>query len=244
MMPSILAIWVASYIQKFFTKMTPDVIKVFVVPLFTLLITVLLTFLVVGPVANTLSDGLTNLFQAIMNFNPIVFGLVLGILWQVLVMFGMHWALIPLAISDVATNGSLSILSAALLPCFTQTGVLGAIMLKTKEEKVRTISMPAFVSSIFGVTEPAIYGVTLPMKTPFYISCGVSELMGAAMIALDIKMYSTGGLGVFVFPSLIGPDGNLSKVIIAIIIAIVGWCSCLPYPTLCTSTKSIRWWSS
>lgn len=138
-MPSILAIWVASYIQKFFTKMTPDVIKVFVVPLFTLLITVPLTFLVVGPVANTLSDGLTNLFQAIMNFNPIVFGLVLGILWQVLVMFGMHWALIPLAISDVATNGSLSILSAALLPCFTQTGVLGAIMLKTKEEKVRIL---------------------------------------------------------------------------------------------------------
>ena len=210
-MPSILAIWVASYIQKFFTKITPDVIKVFVVPFFTLLITVPLTFLVVGPVANTLSDGLTNLFQAIMNFNPIVFGLVLGILWQVLVMFGMHWALIPLAISDVATNGSLSILSAALLPCFTQTGVLGAIMLKTKEEKVRTISMPAFVSSIFGVTEPAIYGVTLPMKTPFYISCGVSELMGAAMIALDIKMYSTGGLGVFVFPSLIGQDGSLLK---------------------------------
>ena len=221
-MPSILAIWVASYIQKFFTKITPDVIKVFVVPFFTLLITVPLTFLVVGPVANTFSDGLTSLFQAIMNFSPIVFGLILGILWQVLVMFGMHWALVPLAILDVATNGSSTILSAAILPCFTQTGVLGAIMLKTKEEKVRTISMPAFISSIFGVTEPAIYGVTLPMKTPFYISCGVSGLMGAVMMALDIKTYSIGGLGVFVFPSLIGPDGNLSKVIIAIIIAIVG----------------------
>ena len=221
-MPSILAVWVASYIQKFFTKITPDVIKVFVVPFFTLLITVPLTFLVVGPVANTFSDGLTSLFQAIMNFSPIVFGLILGILWQVLVMFGMHWALVPLAILDVATNGSSTILSAAILPCFTQTGVLGAIMLKTKEEKVRIISMPAFVSSIFGVTEPAIYGVTLPMKTPFYISCGVSGLMGAAMMALDIKTYSIGGLGVFVFPSLIGPDGNLSKVIIAIIIAIVG----------------------
>jgi len=203
-MPSILAVWVASYIQKFFTKITPDVIKVFVVPFFTLLITVPLTFLVVGPVANTFSDGLTSLFQAIMNFSPIVFGLILGILWQVLVMFGMHWALVPLAILDVATNGSSTILSAAILPCFTQTGVLGAIMLKTKEEKVRTISMPAFISSIFGVTEPAIYGVTLPMKTPY------------------IKTYSIGGLGVFVFPSLIGPDGNLSKVIIAIIIAIVG----------------------
>ncbi len=84
-----------------------------------------------------------------MNFSPIVFGLILGILWQVLVMFGMHWALVPLAILDVATNGSSTILSAAILPCFTQTGVLGAIMLKTKEEKVRTISMPAFISSIF-----------------------------------------------------------------------------------------------
>ena len=134
-MPSILAIWVASYIQKFFTKITPDVIKVFVVPFFTLLITVPLTFLVVGPIANAFSDGLTSLFQAIMNFSPIVFGLVLGILWQVLVMFGMHWALVPLAILDVATNGSSTILSAAILPCFTQTGVLGAIMLKTKEEK-------------------------------------------------------------------------------------------------------------
>lgn len=238
-MPSILAIWVASYIQKFFTKMTPYVIKVFVVPLFTLLITVPLTFLVVGPVANILSDGLTNLFQVIMNFNPIVFGLVLGILWQVLVMFGMHWALIPLAISDVATNGSLNILSAALLLCFTQTGVLGAIMLKTKEEKVRTISMPAFVSSIFGVTEPAIYGVTLPMKTPFYISCGVSELMGAAMIALDIKMYSTGGLGVFVFPILIGSDGSLLKLSLRFLLLSLAVFSPSSSKTLCTSTKSI-----
>ena len=125
-MPSILAIWVASYIQKFFTKITPDVIKVFVVPFFTLLITVPLTFLVVGPIANAFSDGLTSLlFQAIMNFSPIVFGLVLGILWQVLVMFGMHWALVPLAILDVATNGSSTILSAAILPCFHANRCIG-----------------------------------------------------------------------------------------------------------------------
>ena len=76
-------------------------------------------------------------------------------------------------------------------------------MLKTKEEKVRTISMPAFISSIFGVTEPAIYGVTLPMKTPFYISCGSFRTYGGCHDGLQIfKMYSIGGLGVFVFPSL------------------------------------------
>ena len=221
-MPSILAIWVASYIQKFFTKITPDVIKVFAVPFFTLLITVPLTFLVVGPLANSFSDLLTNVFQAIMGFSPVVYGFVLGVLWQILVMFGMHWALVPLGILEVTTKGHSTILLAALLPCFTQTGVLGAIMLKTKEDKVRTISMPAFISSIFGVTEPAIYGVTLPMKVPFYISCVVSGFLGAAMMGFNIPMYSAGAMGIFVFPTLIGPDGSLSKVTLAIIIAIVG----------------------
>ena len=221
-MPSILAIWVASHIQKFFTKIIPDVIKVFAVPFFTLLITVPLTFLVVGPLANSFSDLLTNVFQAIMGFSPVVYGFVLGVLWQILVMFGMHWALVPLGILEVTTKGQSTILLAALLPCFTQTGVLGAIMLKTKEDKVRTISMPAFISSIFGVTEPAIYGVTLPMKVPFYISCVVSGFLGAAMMGFNIPMYSAGAMGIFVFPTLIGPDGSLSKVTLAIIIAIVG----------------------
>ncbi|MFR3959869.1 MAG: PTS transporter subunit EIIC [Streptococcus salivarius] len=104
-----MAIWVASYIQKFFTKITPDVIKVFAVPFFTLRITVPLTFLVVGPLANSFSDLLTNVFQAIMGFSPVVYGFVLGVLWQILVMFGMHWALVPLGILDVATNGSSTI---------------------------------------------------------------------------------------------------------------------------------------
>lgn len=220
--PAILAIWVASYIQKFFSKITPDVVKVFVVPFFTILITVPLTFLVVGPVANFISSLLTDAFQAVMNFSPIVYGFILGVLWQVLVMFGMHWALVPLGILDIATNGVSTILSAAVFPCFTQTGVLGAIMLKTKEQKVKTIAMPAFVSSIFGVTEPAIYGVTLPMKVPFYISCVVSGFMGAAMMAFNVALYSAGAMGVFVFPTLIGSDGTLTTMWIGIAIAILG----------------------
>ena len=158
-------------------------------PFFTLLITVPLTFLVVGPVANTFSDGLTSLFQAIMNFSPIVFGL---ILWYFVASLGyvrMHWALVPLAILDVATNGSSTILSATILPCFTQTGVLGAIMLKTKEEKVRThLYASSSFHLFFGVTEPAIYGVTLPMKNAiptFHVV--FQDLWGLAMMALDIK---------------------------------------------------------
>ncbi|WP_024412926.1 beta-glucoside-specific PTS transporter subunit IIABC [Streptococcus suis] len=220
--PAILATWVASIIEKNIRKVTPDVVKLFVVPFVTILVAVPLTFLVVGPVANFISDVLSNTFTAIMNFSPLLYGLILGATWQVLVMFGMHWAVVPLAIMQVASNGMSSILVPALLPNFTQTGVLLAIMLKTKESKVKTVSMPALVSSVFGVTEPAIYGVTLPMKTPFFISCAVSGVIGAATMFFNVTGYSVGGMGVFLYPSLVNPaNGDMSGMIAAIILTVV-----------------------
>lgn len=216
-MPAILAIWLASVVERFMRKITPDVVKLFIVPFVTLLITVPLTFLVVGPIANFASDQLSNFFTAIMNFSPILYGVVLGIAWQILVMFGLHWAVVPLAIMQVATNGMSTILVPALLPNFTQTGVLAAIFLKTKEEKVKTITVPALISSIFGVTEPAIYGVTLPMKVPFYISCAVAGIIGAGTMFFKITGYSIGGMGVFLYPSLVNPaDGDMSGMFAAI----------------------------
>lgn len=220
-MPAILAIWVASHIEKAVRKVTPDVVKLFVVPFVTLLISFPLTFLVVGPVANLASDGLSSFFQAIMNFSPILYGLVLGAMWQVMVMFGLHWAIVPLAILDTATKGQSSILVPALLPNFTQTGVLLAIMLKTKEQKVKSVAMPAFISSIFGVTEPAIYGVTLPMRTPFIISCAVSGLIGAYMMFANVIGYSVGAMGVFLYPSLVNSKtGDMSGMYAAIMASI------------------------
>ncbi|MBM7321487.1 PTS glucose transporter subunit IIA [Streptococcus suis] len=220
--PAILATWVASIIEKNVRKITPDVVKLFIVPFVTILVAVPLTFLVVGPVANFISDILSNTFTAIMNFSPILYGLILGATWQILVMFGMHWAVVPLAIMQVASNGMSSILVPALLPNFTQTGVLLAIMLKTKESKVKTVAMPAFVSSIFGVTEPAIYGVTLPMKTPFFISCAVSGVIGAATMFFKVTGYSVGGMGVFLYPSLVNPaNGDMSGMYVAIGLTVV-----------------------
>ncbi|MGT2801139.1 beta-glucoside-specific PTS transporter subunit IIABC [Streptococcus henryi] len=219
-MPVILAVWVASLIEKWMKKITPDVVKVFVVPFVVIMVTVPLTFLVVGPVANIASDLLSNGFTTLMNVSPILYGALLGALWQVLVMFGLHWALVPLAILQFSQNGWTDILLAAALPNFTQTGVLLAIMLKTKEEKVKSIAMPAFISSIFGVTEPAIYGVTLPMKIPFYISCAVSAVIGAGLSIFKIKMYAFGAMGIFQFPAWVSPTEGMGPMWIGIIFTI------------------------
>ncbi|NYS49217.1 PTS glucose transporter subunit IIA [Streptococcus danieliae] len=220
-LPTILAVWVASYIERGARKVIPDVVKLFLVPFVTLLLAVPMTFLVVGPVGNLLSDALSWFFQLIMEISPVLYGVVLGGLWQVMVMFGMHWAIVPLAIVETVSQGFSTILVPALFPSFTQVGVLLAIMLKSKEAKVKSLSLPALISAIFGITEPAIYGITLPMRTPFIVSCMVSALIGGYVMFAGIVAYSVGGLGIFLYPSLIDTsNGSMSGVISSIIASV------------------------
>lgn len=220
-LPAILAVWIASYIERGARKLIPDVVKLFLVPFVTLLLAVPVTFLVVGPVGNLLSDALSWFFQFIMGISPVLYGVVLGGLWQVMVMFGMHWAIVPLAIVETASQGFSAILVPALFPSFAQVGVLLAILLKTKETKVKSLSLPALISAIFGVTEPAIYGITLPLQTPFVISCITGALIGGYVMFAGIVAYSVGGLGIFLYPSLIDTsNGSMSGVISSIIASV------------------------
>lgn len=246
-LPIILAIYVASKIEYFMRKITPDVIKLFVVPFITLLITVPLTFFIVGPIANIASDFVGASLQAVYNFSPIIYGFVLGTLWQVLVMFGLHWGLVPIAIMDLTHHGHSVFLTASTLPCFTQTGVLAAIWLKTKEKKVKEGIMPTIISSIFGVTEPAIYGYTLPMKTPFIVSCLVSGIVGIYLSIFGVTGYAIGGLGIFLYPSYVNPiNGSFHSVIhlligtvIAVVLSFIIM-MCIKIPILYSKTENIK----
>ncbi|MBD3948734.1 PTS glucose transporter subunit IIA [Tuanshanicoccus lijuaniae] len=212
--PIVLAVWVASKVEKWVKAWMPTVLKLFGIPFLTLLITVPLTYIVVGPVSNILSDLISGAFNTIYNFSPILFGLILGSTWQVLVMFGMHWAIVPIALNQIATQGFTAFFAPAVLPSFTQTGAVAAIMLKTKENKTKQLAGPALISSIFGVTEPAIYGLTLPMRTPFIISCIAGAIQGAYISWQGATLYNFGGLGVFAYPSFVNPaNGDISGVI-------------------------------
>lgn len=210
-LPIILTVYVGSKIEHLFKKIVPDVVKVFVVPFFVLLITVPLAFLMIGPVMNWASDLIGVIFTGIYNISPILYELILGALWQVLVMFGLHWGLVPLAILELQQNPPGVILVASIAICFSQAGALLNIMIRTKESKVRELAIPAFISALFGVTEPAIYGVTLQMRIPFYISCGVSGIIGALTMFFNVYGYSVGAMGVFQYPSYVNPaNGDMS----------------------------------
>ncbi|EHI73643.1 PTS system beta-glucoside-specific transporter subunit IIABC [Streptococcus criceti] len=219
--PIILAVWFASHVEKFVKKVSPEVAKMFLVPFTTLLVTVPLTFAIVGPVANLISDLLSKGFMAILDFSPFVYGAVLAGLWQILVMFGLHWAIIPLAILQFADKGWTTIIVQNSIVAFTQTGVLLAILLKTKEKKVKSVGWPAFISSIFGVTEPSIYGITLPMKMPFLISCIVSAVLGGWTQFFGLKNYAMGALGIFGVPGYVSPSQGLRPMFILIALDIL-----------------------
>lgn len=220
-MPIIAATAFAAFLEKQLKKIIPDVVKLFLVPFFTVLIAVPLTFIVIGPVMNFASDGLGNLLIAIQNFSPIVYGAILGFAWQILVMFGMHWAIIPFSIIALSQGTPTQILTPVASVSFAQTGAVLAVMLKTKNAKLKELSIPAFISGIFGVTEPAIYGITLPKKKPFWASSVVGGITGAIAMGLGIKAYQMGGLGIFRYTAAISPEGDIKYAIYGMILDVV-----------------------
>ena len=220
--PIILSIYFASYVEKLCKKIIPDVIKTFIVPLFTLLIVVPLTFLVIGPIASYASNGLGSITMAIYNLSPVVAGLFIGGFWQIFVMFGLHWGLVPIAINNVSVIGYDTVVATSFAVCFAQTGVVIAIALKAKNKKLKSLCIPSIISGFFGVTEPAIYGITLPRKKPFVVSCIIGAVTGGILGLCGSKAYSIGGMGVFVIPTFMGPDGFNMEFYGILIASVVG----------------------
>jgi PTS system beta-glucosides-specific IIC component len=219
--PIICAIAFAAWFERLYKKYIPDTIKLFAVPLITCLVTVCLTFWIIGPITSVLSSALSSIFTAVNEFSPILMGLLVGFFWQILVMFGLHWALVPLAMINM-TNGGDVILAAMLGTTFAQTGACIGIMIKTKNQKLKSLAPPAIISGIAGVTEPAIYGLTLPKKAPFFRTCAIAGVGGAVICATGCKAYSMAGMGIFAYTSLINTEtGDMSKMFIGIVVTLV-----------------------
>lgn len=206
--PIVLAAWAASKIEKALKKVIPDVVKTFLVPMGTLAIAVPLTFLVVGPIANLAASAIGLITSTIYGLSPVIAGIFVGAFWQVLVIFGLHWGMIPIMMTNLATLGYDTVMAPFFTATFAQTAVVFAIFLKTKDAKIKSLSVPAIFSGIFGITEPAIYGITLPKKKPFIYSCIAAAIGGGIMAFGGVTTYINGGMGVFGFPNFIDTANN------------------------------------
>ncbi|AHI55535.1 PTS beta-glucoside transporter subunit IIBCA [Listeria ivanovii] len=227
--PVILAIYFMSKLEKVLVKFIPKSLQLIFVPLLLLLIVVPVSLIIIGPVSTYASQLLAKGALALYSLSPMIAGFFLAGVWQVAVMFGLHWAFIPIFINNITVLGYDPINAMLYCTVFAQTGAVMAVMLKTRNQELRSLSVTATISGFLGITEPAIYGVNLPYKKPFIMACVGSAFGGAIAGMSAAKMFggfaSGGGFGIpmFINPDGIGWDfwGFLISLVVAFSIALI-----------------------
>ena len=205
--PIIFAAWVSCKLEPVFDKVLPGAVKNFFTPLLCIMVTVPLTFLAIGPAATNASQFLAHGYELIYSASPVVAGLIMGAGWQIFVIFGLHWGFVPILLNNLAVMGSDSMIPLLLPAVLAQAGAALGVFLVTRDSKLKAISGSAFTAGLFGITEPAIYGVNLPKKRPFVFGC-VAGAIGAAIIGyFQVRIYSFALPSILVFPQFIPPTG-------------------------------------
>ena len=207
-LPVILTVAVAAPMERLLNKYIPDVVKSFLTPMIVILLSTILGYMIIGPVANTVAGWLSDGVLSLYSISPVLAGIVFGGLWQVFVVFGVHITFIVLAIMNLAAGHPDPILSLQAFVAFSQTAVVLAIFLKTKQKKLKSICFPAIISGVFGVTEPAIYGITLQRLPMFVISCIGGSLSGAYAAFAGLKYQQMAGMGIFEMPAMFPQNGT------------------------------------
>ncbi|HCI6857183.1 TPA: PTS beta-glucoside transporter subunit IIABC [Klebsiella quasipneumoniae subsp. similipneumoniae] len=210
--PIILASWVCCWLERKSNALLPSSMKNFFTPAICLAVVVPLTFLLIGPLATWLSHLLAQGYQIIYAVAPWLAGAAMGALWQVCVIFGLHWGLIPLMINNLTVLGHDSMLPMLLPAVMGQVGAVLGILLKTRDTRQKVLAGSAFSAGIFGITEPAIYGLTLPLRRPFIFGCVAGAIGGAIVGFSNAHVYSFGFGNIFTVAQMIPPQGLDSTV--------------------------------
>lgn len=218
--PIILAVYVQSYVERFFKKIIPAFLQIICVPLAVFLVMAPVTFIAIGPIGTVLGDLLGKGYNGIYGFSPIIAGAVMGGLWQVFVMFGMHWGFVPIMMLNLSqAGGGVDTMAPMLLPAvLAQGGAALAVFFMTKNVKLKGLALSSAMTSVFGITEPTVYGVTLPLKRPFIAAC-IGGAVGGAFIGFShVQNYVFGLISLLSLPGFIPQDTKDTSGLIAAVI--------------------------
>ncbi|WP_018663894.1 beta-glucoside-specific PTS transporter subunit IIABC [Heyndrickxia acidiproducens] len=218
--PTILAIWLMSYIERWFKKHLPAVTQLVFVPFFTLLVAGALTFIVIGPLGNAIGMGLAYGYKFLYTLSPAIAGLILAGLFQVFVVFGLHWGILPISLINIQNYGYDTLLAMMFVAVFGQFGAVTGAIFKAKKAKNREIAVSAAISGFFGITEPAIYGINLKYKKAFVFGLIGSAVGGAIAGFAGVKAFQYSPvMNFFELPLFIGKGSSVAMEAIAVIVA-------------------------
>lgn len=224
-LPPLLLVWILSYLERFLDKHLSDTIKPLLTPLICLVIMVPATMLVIGPISTVVANGIATGYNFLATAAPAVAGALIGGFWQVFVIFGVHWGITPVVMANFDMNGYDSFQAFQTIAVVAQMGAAFGCYIKSKNKEFKSVAMSAGVTGVFGITEPAIYGVTLRLKKPFICGC-ISGAVGAVVMSFFHSVYyAYAGLpGLLTVVNAISKDAPMSFIgeVIGCGIAIIG----------------------
>ncbi|NRY63250.1 beta-glucoside-specific PTS transporter subunit IIABC [Clostridium beijerinckii] len=222
--PIILGVWFMSFVEPIADKVSPNAIKFFTKPLLTLLITGLVTLIVLGPIGIICGNGISGAIAFINTYARWLVPLIVGTFSPLLVMTGMHYGLIPIGINNLATAGFDIVVGPGMLGSnIAQGGAALAVALKTKSSELKQLASSAGITAVCGITEPAMYGVTLKLKRPLIAVMIGGGASGLFLGITGVGRYTAGSPGLLALPGYIGTEGfrNITLACIGAAIAFV-----------------------
>lgn len=206
--PIILGVWFMSFVEPIADKVSPNAIKFFTKPLITLVVAGIVTLVALGPLGNICGNGIAAGIDYLNQYARWLVPLVVGTFSPLLVMTGMHYGLIPIGINNLATAGFDTVVGPGMLGSNIAQGAAAlAVACKTKNPELKQLASSAGITGVCGITEPAMYGVTLKLKKPLIgvmIGGGVSGLF---LGIFGVGRYTSGSPGLLALPGYIGTDG-------------------------------------
>lgn len=218
--PAILTAWVMSYIERLIEKITPAFTKNFLKPMLILLVSTPIAFLILGPLGSIIGNGLAALLVMIQSHVSIAAYVIMAAAMPFIVMTGMHWAFIPVVFAALETPAGESLmLPAMLISNVAQGAACLAVALKSKNSDLKQLAGSSAVSALFaGVTEPGLYGVTMPLKRPLAALCVSSGITGLIAGILNVSASSFASPSLLALPIFVHAD-KPSNFILAVVCA-------------------------
>ena len=210
-LPPLFLVWILSYVERFVDKKLPEVIKSLFTPFICMIVMVPLTILVIGPLSDSLATGIANGYNYLYNLAPAVAAAVIGGLWQIVVIFGVHWGVTPMCLANYDLYGMDTFQAFQTMAVIAQAGAVFGVFIKARSRQTKNIALSAGVTGIFGITEPAIYGVNLRFKKPFICGCIAGAIGAVVGSFFNIAYYAYAGLpGLLTVVNSITPDNPKS----------------------------------
>ncbi len=206
--PIILGVWFMSFVEPVADKVSPKPVKFFTKPLLTLIITAPVTLIVLGPLGNIIGEGIAAGINILNTYASWLVPLVVGTFTPLMVMTGMHYGLIPIGINNIATAGFDTVVGPGMLGSnIAQGGAALAVALRTKNTEVRQLATSAGITAVCGITEPAMYGISLRFRRPLIAAMIGGGVSGLFMGFTGVGRYTSGSPGLLALPGYIGTEG-------------------------------------